>query len=311
MPNAVLSHVGLRPGGTDVNENFLTIFTGEVQVAYEMNCVFRNFGYIRTITEGKEARFDVLGKATARYRVKGENLMESGQQIPVDHFIITLDDPLLAHVSVDEIDDFLNHWEIRGRFANQLGLALAIQYDTDKAACLIRAARSTARIPGGDGGSVLTNAAYATDAVKLTEGLYDASATMNKKNLPKQGRKCFIGADHYKMLSQNLNIINNLYGGTGSVKEGEVLRVAGFDLIETNNLPNTNITTNPVDRYNGDFSNTVAVCATDEAVGTLSRVNMITTVDWLPEYKSHLLTAEYLVGHDYFRPECAVELASA
>lgn len=311
MPNAVLSHVGLRQGGTEINELFLTKFTGEVQVAYEMECVFKDFGYIRSITEGKEARFDVLGKAVARQRVKGENLMESGQQIPVDTFNIALDPPMIAHVSVDEIDDFLNHWEIRGRFAHQLGLALALQYDTDKAACLIRAARAAARIPGGDGGSQLTNATYGSDAAKLAEGLYEASATLNKKNVPKQGRKCFIGADHYKMLAQNLNLINNLYGGTGSVKEGEIIRVAGFTLVETNNLPSTNITGNPVDRYNVDATNTIALCATDEAVGTVSRVNMVTTADWIPEHKSWLLTAEYMVGHDYFRPECCVEIAKA
>lgn len=310
MPNAVLSHVGLRPDGTDVNEGFLTVFTGEVQVAYEMECVFRNFGYIRTITEGKEGRFDVLGKATARYRVKGENLMESGQQIPVDHFTIYLDDPLLSSVSVDEIDDFLNHWEIRGRFAHQLGLALAAKYDRNKAACLIRGARSPARIPGGDGGTVLTNAAYATDAAKLAEGLYDAARVLNEKNVPKIGRKVFMLPEYYSMLAQNLNLINNLYGGTGSVKEGEIIKVAGLTLVESNNMPDSNITTDKP-RYNGDFSKTVAVVATDEAVGTLSRVDMLTTADWIPHYKSHLLTAEYLVGHDYFRPECSVELASA
>lgn len=311
MPTADLSHVGLRHGNADVNELFLTKVTGEVQVAFEMECVFKDFGYIRTITEGKEARFDVLGKAAARQRVKGENLMENGQQIPADEFRIPLDPPMIAPVIVDDIDLLLNHYEVRGKYTNQLGLALAINYDTDKAACLIRAARASARIPGGDGGTVLTNAAYATDPAKLAEGLYEAKAEMNKKNVSKQGRKCFVGPDVYNMLAQNLNLINNLYGGTGSVKEGDIIRVAGFQLVETNNLPNTNITNNPVSRYNVDATNTIAVCATDEAVGTVSRVNMVVTADRIPHYKSWLLTAEYMVGHDYFRPECAVELAKA
>jgi hypothetical protein len=309
MPNADLSRLGLKQGGTDVSELFLTKFSGEVMSAFETLCKFKNVGYVRTITEGKEARFDVLGEATARYRTAGENLAESGQQIAADMFTIALDGPLVANVMVDEWDEFLNHYEVRGRFAHKLGYSLAKRYDRNVATCGIFAARATARIPGGYGGTVIDDPLFATDAKELARGIYDAAETMDNKDVPEEGRLCFVRPNAYYRLAQNLDLINTLFGGSGSVREGEIVKIAGMTLVKTNTLPN-GVIADDLPKYNGDFTNTVALIITNEAVGTVKRINLITAADWLPEYRSTLLVAEYLVGHDYFRPECAVELTA-
>ncbi|MCC8116666.1 MAG: phage capsid protein [Planctomycetes bacterium] len=309
MPNADLNRLGLRHGGTEVDELFLTKFTSEVMSAFQTSCKFKDIGYTRTITEGKSARFDVLGEATARYRTAGEHHAESCQHIASDAFEIKLDGPLIANVMVDEWDEFLNHYDVRGRFAQKLGYSLAKRYDRNVATCGIKAARSSARIPGGYGGSVITDPTFATDAKELAGGIYEAAEILDDKDVPEEGRWCFVRPNAYYRLAQNLDLINNLYGGSGSVREGEIIKVAGITLVKTNTLPNS-VIDNDLDKCNGDFTKTVALVMTNEAVGTVKRVSMLTAADWLPEYRSTLLVSEYLVGHDYFRPECAVELTA-
>lgn len=309
MPNADLSRLGLRQGGTDADELFITKITGEVMTAYETNCKFKDFGYVRTITEGKSARFDVLGEATARYRTAGENLAESGQQIAADAFTIDIDGPLIANAMVDEWDEYRNHYEVRSHYNTTLGKALALRYDRNVATCGILAARAAARIPGGQGGSVIADPLFATDAKELAAGFYDAAEVLDNKNVPEEGRFGFVRPNAYYRLAQNLDLINNLFGGSGSVREGEIIKVAGITLVKTNTLPNSVITTD-LPKYNGDFSKTIGLIMTSDAIGTVKRVDMLVATDWLPEYRSTLLFAEYMVGHDYFRPECAVELSA-
>ena len=310
MPNADVNRLGLRDGGSDNDELFLIKFTGEILSAFDTACKFKDKNYTRTITEGKSARFDALGGATARYRSVGENLAESGNHIPADEFTIALDGMLISHVLVDEYDEMRNHYEIRGRFARKLGESLAQRYDKNIAAMGLKAARSPARIPGGDGGTTITNALFATDTKALAEGFYAAAQVLDEKNVPEEGRWGFVRPGVYYRLAQNFELLNSLFGGTGSIREGDIMKIAGITLVKTNNLPNA-VITDDLPKYNGDFSNTVALVMTDEAVGTVKRMELTATADWLPEYKSTLMTAQYLMGHDYLRPECAVELAIA
>lgn len=310
MANADLSRLGLRNGGTDELELFLTTFTGEILSRFNTLTKFQGKNYTRTITEGKSARFDALGGAVARYRTPGENLAESAQQIAADEFVINLDGMLIAHVLVDEYDELLNHYEVQGRYADKLAEALSQRYDLNIATCGVKAARSPARIPNGDGGSVIANAAFANDPKELAVGLYGAAQVLDEKNVPEAKRWAFFRPQQYYLLAQNFDMINTLYGGSGTVREGEIVRIAGIEIVKTNNLPGTNIT-DDITKYNGDFSGTVGLVMTDEAVGTVQRKTLTCTADWLPEYKSYLLTAQYLMGHDYLRPECAVELATA
>jgi hypothetical protein len=307
MPDADLSRLGLRVGGADELDLFLVKFTGEVMSRFKTQTKFLGKNTVRTITEGKAARFDAMGGAVGRYRNIGEDLMESAQQIDADEFTIALDKPFIAHVAVDEYDELLNHYEVRGKYATELALALALNYDRNIAACGIKAARAAARMPGGHGGSVLTITDGDIDVKALVEGIYAAAQTLDEKNVPDVGRNLFIRPSTYYRLAQNYDLINTLYGGTGSVREGDVIKIAGITLVKTNTLPVTNITTD-IAKYNVDASKTLGLVMTNEAVGTVQRQNVTTSADWIPNHRSILLTAQYLMGHDYLRPECAVEL---
>lgn len=312
MANEVFDRLGIRNlTGTDDRELFLEVFTGEVLGKFNDICVFKDHTYTRAIAEGKAARFDAMGNASAFYYSPGDNLAEKAGKIAVDSFLINLDTFAVSSDLILEIDELLNHYDVRSRHSDRMAEALARIFDRNVAVCGIRAARHAARVPGGDGGTVLTNAAYATDTLKFVEGVFQAAETFDMKNIPDRGRNLFVRPDKYYDLVQCDKVIHRDLDGSGSISKGVVHELAGFKIIKTNTLPNTNILDATYPKYNADCTNTVALCMTDEAVGTLKRVGLTTEMTREHALLSWLLSTRMLVGHDVLRPECAVEIAAA
>ena len=304
-----------RPGsqllGTDAFKLFLIEFGGMVLNAFNTKTKFLDKHTLRTIKHGRGERFDALGEAGVLYHTPGSDLSTQGQQIKHDTFDILVDAKLISHLYVDEIEDAMNHFELKQRYAGKLGTALAKALDANIGRCAILAARHAARVPDGFGGSVISNALMATDIPTLTKGLFDAQVTMDNKDVPEDGRVCFVRPTFYSMLAQNLDLINSLYRGTGSIAEGEIMKVAGFTIIKSNTVPNTNVTNSYNSKYDGDFSKTVGVCMTEEAVGTVQLKGLSTEAHWDFNRQAWFLAAKFCLGHGVLRPECSVELKAA
>ena len=62
---------------------------------------------------------------------------------------------LLASTFLANIDDVKNHYDIRSVYANEIGKALALRFDTAVAKSFIAAARSSAAFAGGKVGGRL------------------------------------------------------------------------------------------------------------------------------------------------------------
>lgn len=305
-----------RPGeklldSTDPLKLFLVEFSGLVLNAFKVHTKFLNRHVLRTIDHGRGERFDALGKAAAIYHVPGSDLSDKGQQIKHDAFDILVDPMLISHLYLDEIDNAMNHFELKNHYAGKLGEALAEAMDANIAQCVALAARHAARVPDGFGGTQLLDANMATDAEVLFKSLYDAKVVLDQKNVPTAGRIAAMRPEYAAMLAFNFDTINSLYGGVGSVKEGEVLRIAGFDILPANDVPSANITNTINHKYDGDFSKTVALCFTDEAVGTVQLKGLTAETAWDHNRQAHFLAAKFCMGHGILRPECAVELAVA
>jgi 23S rRNA A1618 N6-methylase RlmF len=82
---------------------------------------------VRTIKNGKSASFPIIGQASAGYHVAGAEI--TGNVINQAEKIITIDDLLIAHSFVSEIDELRNHYDIRQIYANELGEALSRTVD--------------------------------------------------------------------------------------------------------------------------------------------------------------------------------------
>lgn len=311
MPQNV-SRLGLRYGNADDMELFKDIFTGEVLSKYDFLCVFKDFNYTRKIDHGKSASFAALGEADVRYHNTNEDLLENVSLIPVDEFIITIDGKLIATTVVDEVDELMNHFEVRNRYAEKLVRKLVERRDSNVATTGIMAARSTAKIPGGFGGSVIGHAAMKTDINAFVDSVFMAAERLDDKNVTKEGRGLFVRPSEYYRIIKHKDVINRDFndGSNGSLAKGVVHELAGFRIIPTNNLPNKVVTTDKA-KYNGDFSKTVALAMTEEAVGTVELMGLQTSLNEIPTRDTFLLKAKFVLGHGVLRPECAVELAVA
>lgn len=253
-------------------------------------------------------QFPAIGTATARYHTPGSEI--TGQVIKQNERVITIDDLLIADVFLSNIDEAMTHFDVRGPYANELGTVLANTMDSNVQQVLALAARSSATVSGGNGGTELTLAGYANDGAALAGGIYDAALALDEKNAPSADRYANLRPAQYYLLAQTTNVINKDWGGKGSYADGEVLKVADVSLVKTNQLPSTNVTSGP-SAYQGDFSNTQFVVYHPSAVGTVKLMDLGMESAYDIRRQGDLIVAKYAVGHGVLRSECAVEGKSA
>src|SRR5210317_2449613 len=158
--NTSTSRVGQVNSAGDVDALFLKKFSGEILQTFEESNIFKALHTVRTIENGKSAHFPVTGIASAAYHTPGENIADSGNSYLSDikkaEKVITIDKMLVASTFLSNIDDIKNHYDIRSVYANELGKALAVRFDTALAKVFIAAARSAANLNQvGKGGSIL------------------------------------------------------------------------------------------------------------------------------------------------------------
>jgi len=140
---------------------------------------------------------------------------------------------------------------------------------------------------------------------------------MDEKDVPENDRVAIVKPAQYYNLVQTTNVINRDWGGAGVYADGTVLRVAGIQIVKSNNVPSTNIaaaTAGENNTYHGDFSTTVALVMQKSAIGTVKLMDLAveqTSGDYNIMYQGTLMAAKYAMGHGILRPECAVEIKTA
>lgn len=307
MTNATPSRSGqVNLAGSTV-AMFLKIFGGEVLLRFRNTCVFKDKHVERSIPHGNSASFPYIGATTAAYHTPGVEL--TGNQIPHAEKVITLDDLLIAHTYVAKIDELKNHYDVRGPYGQELADALVQQFDKNVAQNIILAARAAHPI------SSITlptrksiNALYRTDGEALANGIFKGVQGLDEMNAPAEDRFAGVLPAQYYLLVQTTKVINKDWGGAGVYADGKVIKVAGAEIVKTNNLPQANVETGPT-AYQGDFSDVASVVWQKKAAGTLKLLDLATEAAWDPRRRSTLLLAEMAVGHGILRPDCAWELA--
>lgn len=311
MANATPLSIGQVNGAGATDALFLKIFSGEVMVAFETASVTRDKHYVRTIPSGKSASFPATWKVTAGYHTPGAEIV--GQTSNVNERVITIDDLLLASVFIPNIDEAKNHFDYRGIYSNECGIALGTNWDKNVLQVMANAARASATVTGANGGTSLTSATtlYKTSATDLIAGIFAGVQAMAEKDVPVTSeRNAFMKPAQYYLLANapSTLLVNRDYSpANGDYSQGQVLRVAGAKLVMTNNLPSTNIASGPT-AYQGDFTKTACVITTPEAVGTLKLLDLQSEMAYDIRRQGTLIVAKYLMGHGILRPECAVEL---
>jgi len=297
------------------NALFLKVFAGEVLTAFDETNVMKDLHTSRTISSGKSASFPVTGKANAAYHTVGTPLLGT-QKIAHNEIVINIDDVLIADTFIANIDEAKNHYDVRAEYSRLLGMALAKEFDTRTMRVGLLGARSAATISGGNGGTTLVSANAGTSGAAMAAAIFDAAKAMDEKDVPENERVAIVAPAQYYNLVQETSVINRDWGGAGVYAEGTVLKVAGIQIVKSNNLPTSNVAAvaGENNTYSGDFSNTVALVMQKQAIGTVKLMDLAverTSGDFEVMYQGTLMAAKYAMGHGVLRPECAVEIATA
>lgn len=294
----------------DARALFLKVATPEVLQAYLNETVFRGKTQMRSISSGKSTQHIVSGTGTADYHTPGAEV--DGDTVPYTEKVIAVDDELVAARFIPSVDEFMAHYDIRSIHTREMGDAIAQRFDRNVAQTIVLASRASASVSTGFGGGSVTDADFLTSGDDLVAGIFECAETFDEKYIPKSERYVAVLPEQYYNLVLAAKVTNQDYteGVNGGVNTGRIVRVAGIQVVASNNVPRTNIASGP-STYQGNFTNTAGFAWHPSCVGTTMLEDLSLSIDWMPRNRGWLLQAANLLGHGILRPESAIELKLA
>lgn len=313
MANATPSRIGLvNASGTNVKELFLKVFAGEVLTAFNETNIMQGLTMNRTITSGKSAQFPVMWKAAADYHTAGSELI-GANAIKHQEKVINIDEMLISDAFIHELDEAMNHYDVRSEYSKQLGEALALRYDKNVLQTIILAARASSNFssPDGFGGTTITDAGNDTSGATLASSLFTAAQTLDEKDVPETERYCVLRPKNYYLLASTTDVINKDWDGAGSYSKGKVMEVAGITIFKSNNVPQSVINGNTGENntYSGTFSDVVGAVFHPSCVGTVKLRDLKMEMEYDIRRQGTLMLGKYAMGHGILRPESAIEIS--
>lgn len=305
-PDMAVSRLGLKVGNADNTELFLKVYAGEVLTAFAQSAIMPGKHMERTIASGKSAQFPAIWQAAASYHTPGTYII--GQSIAHSEIVVTIDDLLVAPVFIANIDEAMNHYDVRAPYSTEQGRALGKAYDTNVMQCVVLASRETETFTGSGAGGSITDADIATDADVLAGAIMQGAQKLDELNVPESPRYAAFKPALYWLLLQSDLIINRDFTTGGDIRKGKAYEIAGVQILKSNWVPSTNVVAGPT-KYRGDFSKTKGMIWSPWAAATVKLMDLALESEYLITNQGTLMVAKYAVGHDHLRPEAAVELA--
>jgi hypothetical protein len=318
MANAVPSRLGQANGAGAVDALFLKVFSGEVMSSFNANTVMADKTRVRNITSGKSAQFPAIGRIGAEYHTPGAEIV--GTTVEHGEKVVTIDDLLISHSFISNIDEAKNHYEVRSEYSKQMGQALAQTYDRS----LISLAVKTA--VAGDTGAVadqgdaaVTNIGATPTVQNIVDAIYAAAGRMDDKFLPAEERYVIVSPTTYWGLVQNDKLIDRDFGTNGSYADGTIMKVAGMSIVKSNNFGiNHTAAGNLADypdtggsKYMADTSGYSALIFQRGALATVKLMDLASESEYDIRRQGTLMVSKMAVGHGAIRPEGIELLANA
>jgi hypothetical protein len=335
-----ISQLGQINKAGDVRALFQELFSGEVLTTFHADNIALGLTRTRTIKSGKSASFPLMGQNTASYHTPGKLIQ--GNKIGHAKRIVTIDDVAISPVFIDDLDEAMNHYDVRSHYSMECGEALSGLVDRNIFRQVAKAASITdvasAQVAGL---TVLPEETYTAnislaavgdedDGSKLVSAIFKARTQLRNAKV-KEKAVVVMAPEQYEALvnvqdTNKVTWMNSDVGGTGSMSEGTIPRVAGMSIYETLNLPNADESLNTSDpepiadttvgsgnasKYRGDYSKVVALIFTPSAVATTKLMDLTTVHVPEPLRLGHTMIAKLAVGHDILRPCCAVAIYKA
>ena len=227
-------------------ENFLKVFGGEVLTAFQRRAVAMPNFMVRTIQNGKSASFPVLGRTSASYLAAGKSLDDVRKDIKHSEVVIEIDGLLTTDVLIYDIEDAMNHYDVRGEYSAQIGEALAIAADgavlAEVAGLCNLPASTNENIAGLGKATILEIGATAAAGEPKVRGeaiiaqLTKARAALTKNYVPSADRKFYTTPDDYSAILAALMPNSANYAALIDPETGNIRNVVGFEIVEVPHL---------------------------------------------------------------------------
>lgn len=309
---------------------FLKVFGGEVLTAFARTSVTTSRHMVRSIASGKSAQFPVLGRTQAAYLAPGENLDDKRKDIKHTEKVITIDGLLTADVLIYDIEDAMNHYDVRSEYTSQLGESLAMAADgavlAEIAGLCNLASASNENIAGlGSATIIETQAKTAlTDQVALGKeiiaALTKARAALTKNYVPAADRVFYCDPDSYSAILAALMPNAANYAALIDPERGSIRNVMGFEVVEVPHLTaggagsSREDATEQKHSFPAAYASGTAEVAKDNVIGLFMHRSAVGTVklrDLALErarranFQADQIIAKYAMGHGGLRPEAA------
>lgn len=310
---------GAKQNAGDQLTLFLKVFSGEVLTAFTRASKVMNNHMIKTIDSGKSTSFPVIGRGKAHYLPAGSNLDDLREAIPHNEVVINIDGLLTSDVLITDIFEAMNHYDVRGEYAKQLGEALAIAADGATVAEIAKLVKAdTENITGLGKGVVvektITGGAginYETGKAVI-DGLLEMKAKWTTQYVPEEERFAYITPEVESAIITSKDAINRDYGAVASIVDGNIDKLCGFKIIAVPHLKAGGadktgmLGTSPEGHvFPTDYAGALAVCAHRTAVATVKLKDLQLEHARRPELQADMIIAKNAVGHGGLRPEAS------
>lgn len=313
-----ISQPGLNQGQGDALQGFLKVFSGEIITAFERASKSMENHIVRTIDSGKSASFPVFGRATAHYLQPGNSLDEVREAIPHNEKTIGIDGLLTSDQLITDIYEAMSHFDVRQEYAKQMGESLALSADGAIIAEIAKLASEQKENITGLGKGVLIEKQLASADMGVTEAegkmivqmLLELKAKFSNQYVPADDRFVYMKPEGVAALINSWTAINRDFGAVGTIVDGNITRLAGFNIIEVPHLTiggadGTNVLSSGTAH---DFpaaykDKVVFVAGHRTAVGTVKLKDLQLETARRIELQATHVVAKYSMGHGGLRPE--------
>lgn len=300
---------------------FMKMFAGEVLTAFTRTSVMMDKHMVRTIPHGKSAAFPVMGRTHAKYLTPGNSLDDQRKKMENTEKVIVIDGLLTADCLITDIDDAMNHFDVRTEYSRQLGEALAQAADCaviNELANMCKKASGTDMPENIPANSSLENpgtgkafeyatgmeAATSTEYGKaLLQGLIDARAHMSNNWVPTSDRYFLVDPEGYSAIIRALMPDAANYQALFDPSSGKLMTVCGFQIIETPNLHNKGVDGKHAIDSKIETAKLQGIAFHRSAVGTVKLKDLAMERARRAEYQADQIIAKYAMGHGGLRPE--------
>ena len=263
----------------------------------------------------KSASFAVMGRTRAKYLAPGDSLDDQRKKMEHNERVIAIDGLLTADCLITDIDDAMNHYDVRVEYSRQLGEALAMAADCAVINELANEAAKDAtskdgNIPDNGVGAdkvlgtgkafeFVTGLDISQDATygnKILEGLLAARAQMTKNYVPMGDRYCLLTPEGYSAVMKALMPDSANYHALFDPNTGKLQTICGFEVIEVPHLLNDGVDGKHALNAKIKAAGLQGIVFHRSAVGTVKLKDLAMERARRAEYQADQIIAKYAIN---------------